>query len=107
MKGYQVDTDTYIEVTKERLDETARESTRPIAIDESCEADIARRTIRPYDLGTDGKVGHEAFAVIRRNHPHHEQGRRSTRVLTTPRTTSIALEPLGQRLDGDIDCATL
>ena len=34
MKGYKVDTDTYIEVSKEELDDIALESTRTIEIDE-------------------------------------------------------------------------
>src|ERR1700759_184372 len=34
VKGYKVDTDTYIEVTKDELDNVALESTRTIEIDE-------------------------------------------------------------------------
>jgi DNA end-binding protein Ku len=34
VKGYKVDTDTYIEVTKDELDNIALESTRTIDIDE-------------------------------------------------------------------------
>ena len=34
MKGYKVDTDTYIEVTKDELDNIALESTRTIEIDQ-------------------------------------------------------------------------
>src|SRR5882672_2552425 len=34
MKGYKVDTDTYIEVSKDELDDIALESTRTIEIDE-------------------------------------------------------------------------
>ena len=67
MKGYKVDTDTYIEVTKEELDDIALESTRTIEIDEFVpKTDIDNRyLIRPYYLVPDGKVGHDAFAVIR------------------------------------------
>jgi non-homologous end joining protein Ku len=67
MKGYKVDTDTYIEVSKDELDELALESTRTIEIDEFVpRADIdSRYVIRPYYLVPDGKVGHDAFAVIR------------------------------------------
>ena len=67
MKGYKVDTDTYIEVTKEELDDIALDSTRTIEIDEfvpRSEID-SRYLIRPYYLVPDGKVGHDAFAVIR------------------------------------------
>src|SRR5579863_2786419 len=34
MKGYKIDTDTYVEVSKEELDDVALESTRTIEIDE-------------------------------------------------------------------------
>ena len=67
MKGYKVDTDTYIEVSKDELDDIALESTRTIEIDEFVpRSDIdSRYVIRPYYLVPDGKVGHDAFAVIR------------------------------------------
>src|SRR6202011_4089925 len=54
VKGYKVDTDTFIEVTKEELENVALESTRTIEIDEF----VDRSEI-------DGKVGHDAFAVVR------------------------------------------
>jgi DNA end-binding protein Ku len=67
MKGYKVDSDTYIEVTKDELQNIALDSTRTIEIDEFvAKADIdPRYLIRPYYLAPDGKVGHDAFAVIR------------------------------------------
>jgi DNA end-binding protein Ku len=67
MKGYKVDTDTYIEVSKDELDDIALESTHTIEIDEFVpKSDIdSRYLIRPYYLVPDGKVGHDAFAVIR------------------------------------------
>ena len=67
VKGFKVDTDTFVEVTKEELEEVALESTRTIEIDEFVEkSDIdPRYLIRPYYLRPDGKVGHDAFAVIR------------------------------------------
>jgi DNA end-binding protein Ku len=34
MKGYKVDTDTYIEITKDELENIALDSTRTIEIDE-------------------------------------------------------------------------
>jgi hypothetical protein len=69
-KGFlrlSVDTDTYIEVSKDELENIALESTRTIDIDEFVpKADIdPRYLIRPYYLVPDGKVGHDAFAVIR------------------------------------------
>ena len=67
MKGFKVDTDTYVEVTKEELENVALESTRTIEIDEFVERTEIdpRYIIRPYYLRPDGKVGHDAFAVIR------------------------------------------
>ena len=49
MKGYKVDTDTYIEVSKDELDDLALESTRTIEIDEFVpRSDIdSRYVIRP------------------------------------------------------------
>ena len=67
IKGYKLDTDTYIEVSKDELENIAVDSTRTIEIDEFVpKADIdPRYLIRPYYLVLDGKVGHDAFAVIR------------------------------------------
>src|ERR1700687_6346490 len=64
MKGYKVDTDSYIEVTKEELDEIALESTHTIEIDEIVpKSHIDNRYLtRPYYLVPHGKVGHDAFA---------------------------------------------
>ena len=103
MKGYKVDTDTYIEVSKEELDELALESTRTIEIDEFVpRTDIdSRYVIRPYYLVPDGKVGHDAFAVIRetiRNLNKVAIGR----VVLTNREHIIALEPLDNGLMGTL-----
>jgi DNA end-binding protein Ku len=103
MKGYKVDTDTYIEVTKDELDDIALESTRTIEIDEFVpKSDIdSRYLIRPYYLVPDGKVGHDAFAVIRetiRNLNKVAIGR----VVLTNREHVIALEPLGKGLMGTL-----
>jgi hypothetical protein len=66
-KGYQLEKDQFIEVTKEELEELALESTRTIEIDEFVEKSEIdpRYLIRSYYLRPDGKVGHDAFAVIR------------------------------------------
>jgi DNA end-binding protein Ku len=67
IKGYQVDTDRYLEVTKDELENIALESTRTIDINEF----VPRKEIddlylvRPYFIVPDGKVGHDAYAVIR------------------------------------------
>jgi DNA end-binding protein Ku len=67
MKGYKVDTDSYIEITKEELENIALESTRTIDINEFVpRSDIDDLyLVRPYYIVPDGKVGHDAYAVIR------------------------------------------
>jgi DNA end-binding protein Ku len=67
VKAFKVDTDTYAEVTKEELENVALESTRTLEIDEFVQREEIdpRYIIRPYYLRPDGKVGHDAFAVIR------------------------------------------
>src|SRR6266567_2005063 len=103
MKGYKVDTDTYIEVSKEELDDLALESTRTIEIDEFVpRADIdSRYVIRPYYLVTDGKVGHDAFAVIRETIRSMNKVAIG-RVVLTNREHIIALEPLDKGLMGTL-----
>ena len=66
-RAYKVDTDTFIEVSKEEFESVALESTRTIEIDEFVDrSEIDPRYLtRPYYLSPDGKVGHDAFAVIR------------------------------------------
>jgi DNA end-binding protein Ku len=67
VKGYKIDSDTYLEITKDELENIALESTRTIDIDEFVpRAEIDDLYIvRPYYLVPDGKVGHDAYAVIR------------------------------------------
>src|SRR6201995_2694005 len=103
MKGYKVDTDTYIEISKDELDDIALESTRTIEIDEFVpKTDIdSRYLIRPYYLVPDGKVGHDAFAVIRET----IRGMNKVaigRVVLTNREHIIALEPLDKGLMGTL-----
>jgi Ku protein len=52
VKGYKVDTDTFIEVTKEELENVALESTRTMEIDEFVDRSEIdpRYLIRPYYL---------------------------------------------------------
>jgi len=103
IKGYKVDTDTYVEVSNNELENIALESTRTIDIDEfvpKSEID-PRYLIRPYYLVPDGKVGHDAFAVIRetiRNMDMVGVGR----VVLTSREHIIGLEPLGKGLMGTL-----
>ena len=103
MKGYKIDTDTYIEVTKDELDDLALESTRTIEIDEFVpKTDIDNRyLIRPYYLVPDGKVGHDAFAVIRETIRSMNKVAIG-RVVLTNREHIIALEPLDKGLMGTL-----
>ena len=103
MKGYKVDTDTYIEVSKDELDDIALESTHTIEIDEFVpKSDIdSRYLIRPYYLVPDGKVGHDAFAVIRETIRSMDKVAIG-RVVLTNREHIVALEPLGQGLMGTL-----
>ena len=103
VKGYQLEKDQFIEVTKEELEEIALESTRTIEIDkfvEKSEID-PRYLIRPYYLRPDGKVGHDAFAVIRET--IREMNKVAIgRVVLTNREHIIALEPLDKGLVGTL-----
>jgi DNA end-binding protein Ku len=103
VKGYKVDTDTYIEVTKDELDDIALDSTHTIEIDEFVpKADIdSRYLIRPYYLVPDGKVGHDAFAVIRETIRSMDKVAIG-RVVLTNREHIIALEPLESGLMGTL-----
>ena len=101
VKGYKVDTDTYIEVTKDELDNIALESTRTIDIDEFVKREEIdpRYIIRPYYLTPDGKIGHDAFAVIRETIRDMDMVAIG-RVVLTNREHIIALEPMEKGLVG-------
>jgi DNA end-binding protein Ku len=103
VKGYELDKGQYIEVTKEELEELALESTRTVEIDEFVDkADIdPRYLIRPYYLRPDGKVGHDAFAVIRETIREMDKVAIG-RVVLTNREHIIALEPLEKGLVGTL-----
>ena len=101
MKGYKIDTDSYIEITKDELDNIALELTRTIDITE-----FVRRSdiddlylVRPYYIVPDGKVGHDAYAVIRDTIKKMDKVALATVVLTN-REHVIALEPRGKGLVG-------
>jgi DNA end-binding protein Ku len=103
VKGYQLEKDQFIEVTKEELEEIALESTRTIEIDEFVDKrDIdPRYLIRPYYIRPDGKVGHDAFAVIRET--IREMNKVAIgRVVLTNREHIIALEPMDKGLVGTL-----
>jgi DNA end-binding protein Ku len=103
VKGYKVDTDTYIEIGKDELDDIALDSTHTIDIDEFVpKTDIDNRyLIRPYYLVPDGKVGHDAYAVIRETIRSMNKVAIG-RVVLTNREHIIALEPLESGLMGTL-----
>jgi DNA end-binding protein Ku len=103
VKAYALDKDTFVEVSKEELEEVALESTRTIEIDEFVDRTEIdpRYLIRPYYLRPDGKVGHDAFAVIRET--IREMNKVAIgRVVLTNREHIIALEPLDKGLMGTL-----
>src|SRR5258705_9438628 len=103
VKAFKVDTDTYVEVTEEELENVALESTRTIEIDEFVQREEIdpRYIIRPYYLRPDGKVGHDAFAVIRETIREMNMVAIG-RVVLTNREHIIALEPLEKGLMGTL-----
>jgi DNA end-binding protein Ku len=101
IKGYQVDKDRYLEVTKDELENIALESTRTIEIDEfvpKSEIDDLY-LVRPYYIVPDGKVGHDAYAVIRETIRSLDKVALA-RVVLTNREHVIALEARDKGLMG-------
>ncbi len=103
VKGYALDKDTFIEVSKKELENVALESTRTIEIDEFVDRSEIdpRYLIRPYYPRPDGKVGHDAFAVIRETIREMDKVAIG-RVVLTNREHIIALEPLDKGLVGTL-----
>ncbi|MCP9628122.1 Ku protein [Rhodopseudomonas palustris] len=103
MKGYKVDSDTYIEITRDELDAIALESTRTIEIDQfvpKSEIDDLY-LVRPYYIVPDGKVGHDAYAVIRETIRSMDRVALA-RVVLTNREHVIALEARDNGLMGTL-----
>ena len=101
IKGYKVDTDRYLEVSKDELEKIALESTRTIEIDEfvpRSEIDDLY-LVRPYYIVPDGKVGHDAYAVIRETIRTMDQVALG-RVVLTSREHVIGLEARDKGLMG-------
>src|SRR6202171_5497709 len=101
VKGYKIDTDTFVTVDKDELDNIALESTRTIDIDEFVpKSDIDELyLVRPYYIVPEGKVGHDAFAVIRETIRAMDKVA-IARVVLTNREHIIALEARGKGLVG-------
>src|SRR3954471_11811495 len=101
MKGYKVDADSYIEITRDELEAIALESTRTIEIDQfvpKSEIDELY-LVRPYYIVPDGKVGHDAYAVIRETIRSLDKVALA-RVVLTNREHVIALEARDNGLMG-------
>src|SRR5689334_13281897 len=103
VKGFQVAKGQYIEVDDEELEAIALESTRTIEIDEF----VPRKeidelyNIRPYYIAPDGKVGHDAFVVIRQVIEEMNMVA-IARIVLTSREHIIALEPRGKGIMGTL-----
>jgi DNA end-binding protein Ku len=103
VSGYEVGKGQYIEVTDEELEAIALESTRTIDIDEFVpKAEIDQLyNIRPYYIAPEGKVGIDAFAVIRDAIEDMDKVALG-RVVLTSREHIIALEPRGKGIMGTL-----
>jgi DNA end-binding protein Ku len=103
VKGYEVGKGQYIEVSDEELEAISIESTRTIDIDEFVpknEIDDLYN-IRPYYITPEGKVGIDAFTVIR-DVIEATNKVALGRVVLTSREHVIALEARGKGLMGTL-----
>src|ERR1700689_1231085 len=103
IKGYEVAKGEYVEVTDDELASVALESTKTIDIDEFVPKNEIDElySIRPYYIAPDGKVGQDAFVVIR---DVIEQMKMMAigRVGLTSREHTIAISPRGKGLMGTL-----
>jgi DNA end-binding protein Ku len=103
VKAYEVGKGQYIEITDEELEAIALESKRTIEINEF----VPRKeidelyNIRPYYIVPDGKVGQDAFGVIRQVIEEMKMVAIARIVLTT-REHILALEPRGKGIMGTL-----
>jgi DNA end-binding protein Ku len=103
IKGYEVAKGEYVEVSDEELESVALESTKTIEIDEfvpRSEIDELYN-IRPYYIAPDGKVGEDAFVVIR-NVIEQMKVVAIGRLVLTSREHVIAIAPRGKGLMGTL-----
>jgi DNA end-binding protein Ku len=100
-RGYELSKGQYVEVEKDELEAVQIESNHTIDIDSFVPKDeIDKRYLNhPYYIVPDGKVGVDAFAVIR--DAMKDQDRVAlARIVLTNREHIIAIEPLGKGLLG-------
>jgi DNA end-binding protein Ku len=103
VKGYEVGKGQYIEITDEELEAIALESTRTIDIDEFVPKEEIDDlfNVRPYYITPEGKVGTDAFAVIRDVIGAMDKVALG-RVVLTSREHVIAIEPRDKGLMGTL-----
>ena len=103
VKGFEVSKGQYVAITPEELEAIAIESTRTIDIDEFVPKEEIDDlyNIRPYYIAPDGKVGLDAFAVIRDVIEAMKKVALG-RVVLTSREHVIALEARGKGLMGTL-----
>src|SRR6202047_1827959 len=100
-RGYELKKGEYVEIEKEELEAVQIESNHTIDIDSFVpREEIDKRYFNhPYYIAPDGKVGIDAFAVIR--DAIRDQARVAlARIVLTNREHLIAIEPLGKGLLG-------
>jgi DNA end-binding protein Ku len=103
IKGYEIAKGQYVEISEDEIDAIALDSAKAIEIDEfvpKSEIDELYY-IRPYYIVPDGKVGQDAFVVIR-NVIKQMNMVAIGRVVLTSREHVIALEPRGKGLMGTL-----
>lgn len=102
-RGYELSKGRYVEVDEEELKAVRLESTHTIEIDHFVAGDeIDERYLeRPYYVVPDGKVGIDAFTVIRDAMKHKDKVALA-RVVLAYREHVIALKPLGKGLLGTV-----
>ena len=100
-RGYELSKGRYVEIDEEELEAVKLESTHTIEIDDFVPAeDIDQRYLdKPYYIVPDGKVGADAFVVIRDAMKQKDKVALA-RVVLSNREHVIALKPLGKGLLG-------
>jgi DNA end-binding protein Ku len=103
VKGYEVGKGQYIDIKDEELEAITIESSRTIEIDEFVPREEIDDlyNVRPYFIAPEGKIGADAFAVIRETINSMNKVALG-RVVLTSREHVIALEPRGKGLVGTL-----
>jgi DNA end-binding protein Ku len=96
-RGYELSKGRYVEIEEDELEAVQVESTHTIDIDSFVPAEEIdeRYRDRPYYVVPDGKVGADAFAVIRDAMKEKERVGLA-RIVIAHREHMVALEPLGK-----------